>query len=121
MLVWGLLQASSATWDFGTDSALALGPRKITENLDRVGLSQDLPDAYRLPASSPAFKHESLTVVPICAVALFNTVYSLIYRGLLVMQSESRKSSPRFVPYFLKIILIVSSHLRLYLSSSLFP
>jgi hypothetical protein len=31
--------------EFGTNSAFALGPRKTTENLDRVGRSQDLPDA----------------------------------------------------------------------------
>jgi hypothetical protein len=29
----------------GTNSAFALEPRKTTENLDRVGRSQDLPDA----------------------------------------------------------------------------
>jgi hypothetical protein len=29
----------------GTNSAFAVGPRKTTENLDRVGRSQDLPDA----------------------------------------------------------------------------
>jgi hypothetical protein len=28
-----------------TNSAFAQGPRKTTENLDRVGRSQDLPDA----------------------------------------------------------------------------
>jgi hypothetical protein len=32
----------------GTNSAFALGPRTTTENLDRVGRSQDLPDANRL-------------------------------------------------------------------------
>jgi hypothetical protein len=35
----------SATWNLGTNSAFAVGPRKTTENLDRVGRSQDLPDA----------------------------------------------------------------------------
>jgi hypothetical protein len=38
-------EACSATWNLGTNSAFALGPRKPTENLDRVGRSQDLPDA----------------------------------------------------------------------------
>jgi hypothetical protein len=38
-------EACSATWNLGTNSAFALGPRKITENLDRVGWSQDLLDA----------------------------------------------------------------------------
>jgi hypothetical protein len=30
-------EACSATWNLGTNSAFALGPRKTTENLDRVG------------------------------------------------------------------------------------
>jgi hypothetical protein len=38
-------EACSATWNLGTSSAFALGPRKTTENLGRVGRSQDLPDA----------------------------------------------------------------------------
>jgi hypothetical protein len=37
-------EACSATWNLGTNSAFALGPRKTTEILDRVGRSQDLPD-----------------------------------------------------------------------------
>jgi hypothetical protein len=32
--------------EFCTNSAFSLGRRKTTENLDRVGWSQDLPDAY---------------------------------------------------------------------------
>jgi positive regulator of sigma E activity len=38
-------EACSATWNCGTNSAVALGPRKSMENLDRVSRSQDLPDA----------------------------------------------------------------------------
>jgi hypothetical protein len=38
-------EACSATWNLGTNSAFALGSRKTTENLDRVGRWQDLPDA----------------------------------------------------------------------------
>jgi hypothetical protein len=38
-------EACSATWNLGTSSALVLGPRKTTENLERVRRSQDLPDA----------------------------------------------------------------------------
>jgi hypothetical protein len=38
-------EASSATWSLGTNSAFALGSRKTTENLDRVGRSQGFPDA----------------------------------------------------------------------------
>jgi hypothetical protein len=30
-------EACSATWDFGTNSVFALGPRKPTESLDRFG------------------------------------------------------------------------------------
>jgi hypothetical protein len=38
-------EVSSATWNLGTNTAFVLGSRKTTENLDRVGGSQDLPDA----------------------------------------------------------------------------
>jgi hypothetical protein len=38
-------EACSATWSLGTNSAFALGPRKTTENLDRVDRSQDITDA----------------------------------------------------------------------------
>jgi hypothetical protein len=38
-------EAYRATWNLGTNSAFALGPRKTTENLDGVGRSRDLPDA----------------------------------------------------------------------------
>jgi hypothetical protein len=41
----GSCEACSATWNLGTNSAFALGPRKTTENPDRVGRSQDLSDA----------------------------------------------------------------------------
>jgi hypothetical protein len=37
--------ACSATWNLSANSAFALVPRKTTENLARVGWSQDLPDA----------------------------------------------------------------------------
>jgi hypothetical protein len=61
----------------GTNSAFALGPRKTTVTLDRVGRSQDLPDANWLLASSPALNSRTLTLVPICAVALFETTVIL--------------------------------------------
>jgi hypothetical protein len=38
-------EACSATWNLGTNSAFALGSRKTTEKFDRVGRSQDLPNA----------------------------------------------------------------------------
>jgi hypothetical protein len=63
-------EACSTTWDLGTKSAFALGSRKTTENLDRVGLSQDPPDADWLLASSPAFKYANPNISPsICAVS----------------------------------------------------
>jgi hypothetical protein len=58
-------------WNLGTDSAFALGPRKTTENFDRVGRSQDLPDANRFIGSSPALNTRALTLVPICAFFFF--------------------------------------------------
>jgi hypothetical protein len=57
--------------NLGTDSAFPLGPRKTTENLDRVGWSQGLPDANGLLAISPALNTRTLTSAPICAVTSF--------------------------------------------------
>jgi hypothetical protein len=51
-------EASSATWSLGTNSEIALRPRKTTESLDRVGRSQSLPNANCLLASGVAFKAE---------------------------------------------------------------
>jgi hypothetical protein len=74
-------EACSATWNLGTNSAFALGPRKITENLDRVGWSQDLPNAYWLLASSPAFKYTSPNGSPklcYCFVWYLNRLHRFI-------------------------------------------
>jgi hypothetical protein len=49
------------SWILGTNSAFALGSGKTTENLDRVGRSQDLPDANWLLASSPGLNTRTLT------------------------------------------------------------
>jgi hypothetical protein len=46
---------------------LLKGPRKTTENLGRIGRSQDLPEANWLLASSPALSSRTLALVPICA------------------------------------------------------
>jgi hypothetical protein len=46
MLMLILGEAYSVTWNLGTNRAFAVGLRKTTENLDRVGRSQDLPDVY---------------------------------------------------------------------------
>lgn len=44
------MRDSRATWNFGTNSEFSLRPTKTTENLDRVGRSQDLRDVYYYPA-----------------------------------------------------------------------
>jgi hypothetical protein len=41
----------------GTNSAFALGPSKTTENLDRVGRSQDLPDANLSSSQQSGIKY----------------------------------------------------------------
>jgi hypothetical protein len=64
-------EACSATWNLGTNSAFALWPRKTTEKLDRVGWSQDLPDANWLLASSQALNTRVLFLVPIFVVFSF--------------------------------------------------
>jgi len=48
----------SAPRMFGSCSILARGTKNVTEKLDRVGRSQDIPDARWHPASSPPFKHQ---------------------------------------------------------------
>jgi hypothetical protein len=51
--------------EFGYQLSICSGTK---ENLDRVGLSQELPEANLLLASSPALNSRALTLVPICAV-----------------------------------------------------
>jgi hypothetical protein len=56
------------------------------ENLDRVGRSQDLQDANWLLVSSPALNTRALTLVPICAIALFKrkkNIYKLFLQIFL--------------------------------------
>jgi hypothetical protein len=53
----------SATWNFGTNLAFALGWSITTENLDRIGRSQDLPNANLLLISSPAINTRTLSVL----------------------------------------------------------
>jgi hypothetical protein len=38
-------EACNATRNFGTNSAFVLGPMKTKEKLDRIGRSQDIPNA----------------------------------------------------------------------------
>jgi hypothetical protein len=68
-------EACSVTWNLGANSAFALEPRKTTENLDRVGRLQDLPDTNWLLASSPALNTQALTLVRICAVLFFTSCF----------------------------------------------
>jgi hypothetical protein len=75
-------EARSATWNLGTKSASALGPRKTTENLDRVGRSQDLPDANWLLASSPALNTRILTLVPVWLLLYLKEVYMFVFTDL---------------------------------------
>jgi hypothetical protein len=63
-------EAWSATWNLETNWAFALGSRKTTENLNLVRRSQNLPDAKWFLASRPALNTRTLTLIPICAVAL---------------------------------------------------
>jgi hypothetical protein len=73
-------EASSAPWNLGTNSAFALGPSKTTGNLNRVGRSQDLPEANRLLASSTSFNTRNLTSVSIWLLLYFkNKTYVYLY------------------------------------------
>jgi hypothetical protein len=77
-------EACSATWNFGTSSAFALGSRKITEKLDRVGRSHDLPDADWLLASRSASKYVNPSIRPcICAVALSWKILRIVLQSIL--------------------------------------
>ena len=59
--------------------AFALGLRKATENLDRAGRSQDLPEARCLPASSPPFEHTYPNGSPCYAGPVFAARSCLTY------------------------------------------
>lgn len=60
----------------GINSAFALGPRKSSENFDRGSRSQDLPDAYRVLASSPAFKHMNHKgIFCLCGFFIYNNLW----------------------------------------------
>jgi hypothetical protein len=71
-------EACSTTWNLGTNSGFALGRRKTRENLDRVGRSQDLPDANWLLVSSPTLKPRTLTLISnlCCCVFLCFSFFS---------------------------------------------
>jgi hypothetical protein len=73
------VKQGSATWNLGTNSAFAPGTRQTTENLDRVGRSQDLPDTNYLLFSSQALNARTPTSLPICVVALFEKFAHLVF------------------------------------------
>jgi hypothetical protein len=59
----GCMRSMQCNVEFGYQLSICSG---TTGNLDRVGRSQDLPDANWLLASSPALHTQALTLVPIC-------------------------------------------------------
>jgi hypothetical protein len=85
MLPLGELHVKHAlTWNWGTNSEFALGPRKTMENLDRVGRSQDLPGADWFLVSSPALNTRALILVFICAVYLiFSFFFSFSLKSFI--------------------------------------
>jgi hypothetical protein len=68
--------------EFGYQLSICSGTK---ENLDRVGPSQDLPDANRLLVSSPALNTRALTLVPICVFffLLFQNIYKLFFKNYI--------------------------------------
>jgi hypothetical protein len=70
-----------STWNLDTNSTFTLVPRKTTENLVRVGRSQDRPYANWLLASTPALNKRALTLVPLCAFfSFFRNSYKLFLK-----------------------------------------
>jgi hypothetical protein len=83
MLPLGGLQcvACSEKWNFDTNSAFPGGkPSKTTENFDRFGRLQDLPDANWLLVSS--IKYANPNVSPYLAVALFEKSLHVCFTDL---------------------------------------
>jgi hypothetical protein len=74
-------EAGSATRNLVSNSAFALRARKPTESLDRIGRSQELPDANRLLSNSPALNTRNLTLKPT----------GLLHRFLLIWHGRRRK------------------------------
>jgi hypothetical protein len=65
--------------EFGYQLSICSRTQRNHGKLDRVDRSQDLPDANWLLASSPALITRPLTLVSICAVALFEKVYIFVF------------------------------------------
>jgi hypothetical protein len=105
-------EACSAVWTFGTSSALALEPRKTSENLDRIGWFQDLPDANWLLAISPALNTRVLTLVPICPSNQYHIASLLQSRGRSYFITDSQSVSQSVSQY----ILVSGAHDQILLS-----
>jgi hypothetical protein len=65
-------EACSATWNVGTNSEFAPGPRKTTEDPDQFGRSRDLQDANWLLAS---IKSASPNISPYLCCCVFSFVF----------------------------------------------
>jgi hypothetical protein len=65
--------------EFGCQLSICSGTK---ENLDRVGRSQDLPDANLLLASSPALNTRARALVPICVAAFHCFLFPLFFNKL---------------------------------------
>jgi hypothetical protein len=50
-------EARRVIWNLGINSAFAVGPKKTTENSDRVDRSQEPSDGKAFLARSPAFEY----------------------------------------------------------------
>jgi hypothetical protein len=84
--------------EFGYQLSICSGTK---ENLDGVGLSQDLLDANWLLASSPALNMQALTLAPICAVFfLFPPFIFFLWKHLwVVFPIGSGYIKPQFTPH----------------------
>jgi hypothetical protein len=70
-----LCKACSTTWNFGANSAFALGSRKTTKILDQFGRSQDFPDANWFLANCRALSKRTLTLVPIWLLLYWKSLH----------------------------------------------
>jgi hypothetical protein len=74
-------EAFSAAWNLSTNSAFALEYSKTTENLDRVGQSQDLPDANWLLASSSVLNTLTLRSDPVWLLLYLKSWGTMLQAG----------------------------------------
>jgi len=87
-VVW---EAYSVMWILGVNSAFALRPRKSSENFVRGSRSQDLPDAYRVLASNPAFKYtNNKGSFCLCSFFIYNNVRICLTKIFIVLLDEKQ-------------------------------